>query len=167
MKCADFSNSLYLQFNTRPKRTVSTSATNKNLKDTVRQTSKTSVWRLPLQTHLSRTTTHRLLKAALPAFLKDPVHQSLMEADCEERVACQWLKQKCNSSESFTDNIWFSDESHFLLNGQYRAEHPVLGYGSTGRNPTEAPALAKINRVVRAKKTSLARFSLRAGTVTR
>lgn len=120
---------------TGPKRTVSTSATIKKLKDTVRQAPKTSVRRLALQTHVSRTTTHRLLKNTLCLRpYKIPVHQSLTEVDCEERVTfCQWLKQKCNSSESFIDNIWFSDESHFLLNGQENRQNTRFW----GKNPPD------------------------------
>ena len=108
-----------------PKRTVSTSQTIKKLADAVRQKPKSSVRRLAKQTRVSRTTTHRLLKKTLGLTpYKITVHQSLTEVHCEERIAfCMWLKQKCDLSEDFINNLWFSDEAHFHLNGQVNRQN--------------------------------------------
>ena len=108
-----------------PKTTISTTKTIKKLDDIVRQTPKISVRRLAQRTHVSRTTTHRLLKNTLcltPYNIS--VHHSLTEVDCEERIAfCQWLKQKCDLFDDFLNNIWFSDEAHFHLNGQVNRQN--------------------------------------------
>ena len=74
---------------------------------------------------MSRTTTHRLLKKTLGLTpYKITVHQSLTEVHCEERIAfCMWLKQKCDLSDDFINNLWFSDEAHFHLNGQVNRQN--------------------------------------------
>ena len=111
--------------NCGPKSTKSTSQTIKKLKDAVRQTPRISVRRLAQRIHVSRSTTHRLLKNTLCLTpYKISVHHSLTEVDCEERVAfCKWLKERCDVSEGFISNIWWSDEAHFHLNGQVNRQN--------------------------------------------
>ena len=108
-----------------PKLTIYTTKTIKKLDDIVHQTPKISVRRLAQRPHVSRTTTHRLLKNTLCLTpYKISVHHSLTEVDCEERIAfCQWLKQKCDLFDDFLNNIWFSDEAHFHLNGQVNRQN--------------------------------------------
>ena len=118
-----------------PKTTFSTSETVKTLEHAVGKTPKILVRRLALQPNLSRPTTHRLLKNTLSLTpYKISVHHSITEADCEERLAfCTWLKQKCDMSNRFINNIWFSDEAHFHLHGQVNRQN----YRFWGRTPPD------------------------------
>ena len=46
------------------------------------------------------------------------VKQTLSDGDKEGRkMFSSWLVEMCRQSESFFDNIWFSDEAHFYLDG--------------------------------------------------
>ena len=49
---------------------------------------------------------------------KFSIHQQLRSCDKEARKRyCAWFLRKCDASAQFKENIWFSDEAHFHLNG--------------------------------------------------
>ena len=49
---------------------------------------------------------------------KVTVHHQLTAADQEQRATfARWFSQKCQSDPAFLENIWFSDEAHFHLDG--------------------------------------------------
>jgi hypothetical protein len=53
-------------------------------------------------------------------------HQ-LTPADMEKRIAmCQWFSQKIDDDEEFLNDVWFSDEAHFLLNGHVNSKNWVF-----------------------------------------
>lgn len=111
--------------NCGPKISVSTPETIKKLEEVVERTPKVSVRRLSQRVHVSRSSTHRLLKNTLCLTpYKIQVHQTLTEVDCEGRITfCQWLKQKCEANLDFINNVWFSDESHFHLNSNMNRQN--------------------------------------------
>ena len=46
------------------------------------------------------------------------IKHELTETDKEKRVAmCQWFSKTIDNNEEFLNDVWFSDEAHFLLNG--------------------------------------------------
>ena len=39
---------------------------------------------------------------------------------------CRWFAQKIDEKEEFLDNVWFSDEAHFLLSGHVNSKNWVF-----------------------------------------
>ena len=61
------------------------------------------------------------------------VKHELTENDKEKRVAmCQWFSETIDNNEKFLNDVWFSDEAHFLLNGHVNSKNWVF-WGS--KNP--------------------------------
>ena len=49
---------------------------------------------------------------------KVTIHHKLTAVDQEQRVRfARWFSQKCQSEPAFLENVWFSDEAHFQLDG--------------------------------------------------
>ena len=67
----------------------------------------------------SRATTHRILRQDIGLYpYKICVKQTLSDGDKEGRkMFSSWLVEMCRQSENCLDNIWFSDEAHFYLDG--------------------------------------------------
>jgi len=45
-------------------------------------------------------------------------------------IMCQWFCDKIDAVPDFFDNVWFSDEAHFLLSGHVNSKNNIL-WGST------------------------------------
>ena len=49
---------------------------------------------------------------------KVTIHHQLSEGDQAQRASfARWFSQKCETDPAFLENIWFSDEAHFQLDG--------------------------------------------------
>ena len=62
------------------------------------------------------------------------VKQKLTAADKEKRVKmCNWFSDKIEDEPDFLDNVWFTDEAHFLLSGHVNNKNNVF-WGSKPPN---------------------------------
>ena len=51
----------------------------------------------------------------------------LIQANMEKKVAIyQWFLQKIDNYKEFLNDVWFSNEAHFLLNGQVNSKNQVF-----------------------------------------
>jgi len=86
-----------------------------------------SVRRQSLMIGLSTMTTHRILTTDLclkPYRIQ--VKQRLKNADYGARLAmCQRFLDSNEEDNSFIDRVWFSDESHFYLDGKIHARNAI------------------------------------------
>ena len=48
---------------------------------------------------------------------------------------CQWFQDKIELSSSFLNDIWFSNEAHFLLSGQVNSKNSIF-WGTAAPNKT-------------------------------
>ena len=103
-----------------PKRTKRTPAAALKARQIMTSNPKTTMKQLALQLDCSYSTAQRMARTDLKLFpYKISIHQSLKECDRDARKRyCAWFSRKCNGSARFLNNIWFSDECHFHLNGQ-------------------------------------------------
>ena len=57
------------------------------------------------------------------------IKQKLTPDDMKKRVImCHWFCDKIDAVPDFLDNVWFSDEAHFLLSGHVNSKNNLLGY---------------------------------------
>ena len=56
------------------------------------------------------------------------IKQKLTPDDMRKRVImCQWFCDKIDAVSDFLDNVWFSDEAHFLLSGHVNSKNNIFG----------------------------------------
>ena len=57
------------------------------------------------------------------------IQHELTEVDAHKPVVmCKWFEEKIEENLNFLENVWFSDEAHFLLCGQVnRMNHVFWG----------------------------------------
>jgi len=41
-------------------------------------------------------------------------------------IMCQWFCDKIDAVPDFLDNVWFSDEAHFLLSGHVNSKNNIF-----------------------------------------
>jgi len=59
------------------------------------------------------------------------IKHKLTPDDMRKRVImCQWFCEKIDAVPDFLDNVWFSDEAHFLLSGHVSSKDNIF-WGST------------------------------------
>jgi len=59
------------------------------------------------------------------------IKQKLTPDDMRKHVImCQWFCDKIDAVPNFLDNVWFSDEAHFLLSGHVNSKNNIV-WGST------------------------------------
>ena len=59
------------------------------------------------------------------------IKHKLTPDDMRKRVImCQWFCDKIDAVQDFLDNVWFSDEAHFLLSGHVNSKNNIF-WGST------------------------------------
>ena len=70
----------------------------------------------------------RILKLDLKLFpCHNQVKHKLTTQDQRARVAmCNWFNDKMEEDEDWIDNVWFSDEAHFHLDGQFNSKNCVF-----------------------------------------
>ena len=58
---------------------------------------------------------------------KIQIKQQLTDADKEKRVTmCEWFCNVLENDENFLENVWFSDEAHFLLSEHVNSKNNVF-----------------------------------------
>lgn len=66
--------------------------------------------------------------------------QALTENDYVQRLAfCEWFLDMCDNNDNFLDNILWSDEAHFYLNGQLSTRNCVFWETSNPPHFSTAP----------------------------
>ena len=59
---------------------------------------------------------------------KIQMHQRLSNTSATDRVAmCRWFLEQIENSAEFIENVWFSDEAHFYMNGYINSKKYVFG----------------------------------------
>ena len=59
------------------------------------------------------------------------IKHKLAEGDKEKRVnLCHWFCGRIDDNPDFLDDVWFSDEAHFLLSGDVNSKNSIL-WGTT------------------------------------
>ena len=106
------------------------------VRHSVTQSPKKSSRRRSQELGLSRSSIRRILKLDLKLF---PYHiqvkHKLTAEDQRARVRmCDWFNAKMEEDEEWIDNVWFSDEAHFHLDGHVNSKNCVF-WGS--RPPDE------------------------------
>ena len=86
---------------------------------------KKSVRRISAELHLSKTSVHRILSQDLELFAYTlQIRQSLTEHDCAPRLTfAQWMVELLDATPDLLGRIWFSDESHFHLDGHVNKQN--------------------------------------------
>ena len=55
------------------------------------------------------------------------IKQKLTPGDMRKRVTmCEWFCGKIDEDLDFLDNVWFSDEAHFLLSGHVNSKNNIF-----------------------------------------
>ena len=56
-----------------------------------------------------------------------PIKHKLTPDDMKKRVTmCEWLCSKIHEDPDILDNVWFSDEAHFLLSGHVNSKNNIF-----------------------------------------
>ena len=98
------------------------------VEESVRISPKASIRRRSAQLNIPRASLHRILKLDLklkPYVIQ--VHQRLTPLHAQQRIQmCNWFLQEIEQNPNFLENIWFSDEAHFYLNGHVNNKNFVF-----------------------------------------
>ena len=96
-------------------------AVNGLIKDNPRK----SVRRASSELNIPRSTVYRILRFDLEYFpYKIQIRQSLSNKDCDSRLDfARWMMDLINETPDVLNLIWFSDESHFHLNGHVNSQN--------------------------------------------
>ena len=55
------------------------------------------------------------------------IKQKLTPDDMRKRmIMCQWFCDNIDAVPDFLDNVWFSDEAHFLLSGHVNSKNNIF-----------------------------------------
>lgn len=94
----------------------------------VGQSPKTSVRRRGQELGINRESVRRILVQDLNLHpYRISIRQTLSDRDIEQRVTmANWFKQRVENEPDFLDNIWFSDEAHFMLSGHVNSKNNVF-----------------------------------------
>ena len=98
------------------------------VRDSVGRSPKKSTRRRSQEHGISHSTLRRILFNDLQLYpYRMHIKHKLTAADMSKRVVmCQWLDEKINGEPNFLDNVWFSDEAHFLLSGHVNRKNNVF-----------------------------------------
>ena len=102
------------------------------VRDSVVRSPSKSVRRRSQELGSNRETVHRILIADLNLNpFRIQIKQKLTPDDMTKRVImCQWFCDKIDVVPDFLDNVWFSNELHFLLSGYVNFKNNIY-WGST------------------------------------
>ena len=100
-------------------KTVRTAENIERVRLSVLQSPKTSSRRRSKQLGLSDTSLRTILKDDLNLYpYKIQIRQLLSDVDRESRVQmCNWFNDRLSADEHWLDDVWFTHEAHFHLNG--------------------------------------------------
>ena len=95
------------------------------VRDALQRSPHKSMRRLSQEVGCSRATAHRIARVDVQFFpYKISIHQSLTEAQKTARKRfCAWFVRKCDQNPDFVDQIWYSDEAHFHLDGKVNSQN--------------------------------------------
>ena len=81
---------------------------------------------------INRESVRRILIADLNMYpYRIQIKQKLTPGDMKKQVImCHWFCDKIDAVPDFLDNVWFSDEAHFLLSGHVNSKNNVF-WGTT------------------------------------
>ena len=98
------------------------------VEESVRISPKASIRRRSAQLNIPRESLRCILKLDLklkPYVIQ--VHQRLTPLHAQQRIQmCNWFLQEIEQNPNFLENIWFSDEAHFYLNGHVNNKNFVF-----------------------------------------
>ena len=102
------------------------------VRDSVVRSPSKSVRRRSQELGINRESVRRILIADLNLYpYRIQIKQKLTLDDMRKRVImCQWFCDKIDAVPDFLDNVWFSDEAHFLLSGHVNSKNNIF-WGST------------------------------------
>jgi len=77
---------------------------------------------------MTRKSLRRVLTSDLHLYAyKIQIKQQLTDADKEKLLTmCKWFCNMLENDENFLENVWFSDEAHFLLSGHVNSKNNVF-----------------------------------------
>ena len=109
-------------------RSVRNQANIDNVRESVGRSPKKSLRRRSQELNISRSSLRVILVKDLNMYpYSIQIKQSLTNADMVKRTEmCQWFADKLEEDETFLDDVWFSDEAHFTLNGQVNSKNYVF-----------------------------------------
>ena len=89
------------------------------VRESVVRSSSKSVCRRNQELGLNRESVRRILITDLNLYpYRIQIKQKLTQEEMRKRVImCEWFCDKIDEEPDFLDNVWFSDEAHFLLSG--------------------------------------------------
>ena len=108
-------------------------------------TPRTPLKQLAQQLGCSYSTAQRMARTDLKLHpYKISIHQKLRNCDEEARKRyCAWFTRKCNVSPQFLENIWFSDEAHFHLDGRVNSQNYRYWGSEPPKDVAERPLHSK------------------------
>lgn len=117
------------------KRTSRTQANIDAVRTSVGRSPKKSLRRRSQQLGIPRESLRRVLISDLHLYpYKIQIKQTLTDQDKAKRVEmCEWFSDAIEENPNFLDDVWFSDEAHFLLSGHVNSKNNVYW----GTNPPD------------------------------
>ena len=98
------------------------------VRDSVGRSPKKSIRRRSQELGIARKSVRRILLKDLHLYAyRIQIKQKLTQADKDKRVVmCQWFCEKIDMDPDFLDDVWFSDEAHFLLSGHMNSKNNIF-----------------------------------------
>ena len=98
------------------------------VRDSVARSPKKSIRRRNQEMGLSRASVQRIMIKDLQLYpYRIQIKHKLTPADMAKRaVMCRWFENKIEEDPDFLDDVWFSDEAHFLLRGKVNSKTIVF-----------------------------------------
>ena len=98
------------------------------VRDSVGRSPRKSVRRRSQELGMTRESLRRVLTSDLHLYpYKIQIKQKLTDAGKEKRVTmCEWFCNVLENDENFLENVWFSDEAHFLLSGHVNSKNNIF-----------------------------------------
>ena len=102
------------------------------IRDSVGRSPRKSLRRRSQELSINREFIRRILVKDLQLCpYKIQIKHKLTQADMEKRVVmCRWFCDKFDENPDFLDDLWFSDEAHFLLSGHVHSKNNII-WGTT------------------------------------
>ena len=98
------------------------------VRNSVGRSPKKSMRRHSQELRMTRKSLRRVLTSDLHLYAyKIQIKQQLTDADKEKRVTmCEWFCNVLENDKNFLENVWFSDQAHFLLSGYVNSKNNVF-----------------------------------------
>ena len=111
------------------------------VRDALQQSPNKSMRRLGQEIGCSPATAHRMARVDAKLFpYKISIHQTLTAAHKTARKRyCAWFVRMCEQNPDFANQVWYSDETHFHLDGQVNSQKFRFCSGKKSDVVAEAP----------------------------